>query len=376
MSSRFSQQLLRFARSVDIVDVSTAGYVKDLLQDYLTKIKVDFHIVLLDGLTIDNGPGLGTFATANSFWSTRGIQLAIPVRKEDGGHHSLTAYAYDMKKPLWVVEKSGGLLRAEEGAAPELEDQWSGVRRLPPFGDLGNAGQARTLVAVPLSHAYRVFGVLSVQFNDHRPATEAATRDFQNLAEAIAVVISLYQVRQAQMADTAIARRPLRDVLQDGSDSPFIKPRLFLGYSERADPEVMKEIQNALEPYCDAIEIEDWQRNFDPGELNARLASAITSCRYAICYFSEPSGRAEPPYCDNPNVLIEAGMFHSLSLCPTASCEGWVPLREEQSAEAPFDMRSVNTIRVKRQPGQNGLELNRHALQTDLANYLRNLIQP
>jgi hypothetical protein len=375
MSTRFSQQLNHFARSIDIVDADTAGFVKDLLHQYMSKIGVHFYIVLLDGLTIDNGPGLGTFATGHSFWSMDGIQLAIPVRRENQGHHSLTSYAYDLKKPLWVVEKSGGTLKADEGTEPVLEDHWSGRTQLPPFGDLGNLGTARTLIAVPLSHAYRVFGVLSVQFNDQRLPTEATKQEFQNIAEAIAVVISLYQVRQAQIADTTIARNPLHDVLQDQSDSPFVKPRLFLAYSESADPEVLAEIRSALEPYHDAVEIEDWQRNFDPGEINKRLGEAITSCRYAICYFSEPSESVETPYRDNLNVLVEAGMFYSLALCAAASCQGWIPVREETSPSPPFDLASVNTIRVKRPNGENGPVLDRDTLRTDLQNYLGGLIQ-
>jgi hypothetical protein len=375
MSTEFSRQLLHFTRSVDIVDGETAEYVRSLLDGYMKKIGATFYIALLDGLTINNGPGLGTFATSGHFWSTNGEQHAIPISGDERRHHSLTSYAYDAKRPLWVVEATGGLLTAVDDRQPSLEDRWSERTSLPPFGDLGNLGTARTLVAIPLSHAFRVLGVLSIQFAEHRLPTEAAKSDFQNLANAVAVVISLYQVRQAQMADTARARTPLGDVLQDEADSPFIRPQLFLAYAETADREVMEEIHRALEPLGDAIEIRDWQRNFDPGELKSRLTEAITSCRYAICYFSEPNPAGEPPFVDNPNVLIEAGMLYSLSFWAKAACKGWIPIREEGSPAAPFDLASINTVLVRRQQSPNGLALDRDAFRADLAGHLSGLVQ-
>jgi hypothetical protein len=90
--------------------------------------------------------------------------------------------------------------------------------------------------------------------------------------------------------------------------------------------------------------------------------------RYGICYFSQPA----PPgsghkYADNPNVIFEAGMLHALVNAPDAPPSGWIPVREGDSPEAPFDFADQRIEQVPRDEGQVDEEKLRTQIQRRLA---------
>jgi hypothetical protein len=358
MSDGLPSALLNFSRAVDIVSEDTAEFIRERIDHYMSLIKAGNYLVLIDGAQLPEGPGLGTFQSSGRYWSSNSKNVTIPLRNENWKPRSLMPLAYETHKPIWVVDKGGESLKQSDVHTPDLIDMWSGCKDLPAFQDIAGI-EPKTSIVLPLDHAYRIFGVLNIQFAEHREPTDLAKENFKSLADAIAVIINLYQVRQAQLSDQKMARETLTTLLDRGADSPFERPKLFFAYAENADKEVIDVIHRVFTEFDKYIEVEDWKRNVQPGDLHEHMRKSISFCRYAVCYLSEPAPGGTPSlYIDNSNVLIEAGIFYALSLDPSFGCHGWFPVRESDSLDTPFDISPINTVKVERrdQDGQRVLE--------------------
>jgi len=87
----------------------------------------------------------------------------------------------------------------------------------------------------------------------------------------------------------------------------------------------------------------------EPGDINEKLLKEISTCRYGVCYFSEPAAEGEAfQYRDNLNVVFEAAMLHALTNDITAAPKGWLPIREKSSPSLPFDFASQRLLMVPR----------------------------
>jgi hypothetical protein len=91
-----------------------------------------------------------------------------------------------------------------------------------------------------------------------------------------------------------------------------------------------------------------WNGIEESGSITLGLIEEIARSRFGICYLSEPAKGAGNEYSDNPNVLFEAGMLHSLTNSPIATPAGWVPIRERRSPEIPFDFASERILIITR----------------------------
>ena len=85
----------------------------------------------------------------------------------------------------------------------------------------------------------------------------------------------------------------------------------------------MAVLAKVLDTYKDRVDVVFWDDMSRSGNINEQIIREILNSRYGVCYFSEKVvGAAAVPYCDNPNVIFEAGMFHVLSHTNLGSAEG------------------------------------------------------
>jgi predicted nucleotide-binding protein len=148
------------------------------------------------------------------------------------------------------------------------------------------------------------------------------------------------------------------------------KPTIFLASSLRADCNVIAKIREILNRYNNKFAIVFWQSINETGDINEQLVSVIESCDLGICYLSEPndSDNEEYKYKDNPNVLFEAGMFHSL--CNLDKTKSWIPIRERSSPRAPFDFLTQRMIVINRLDNDT---LNQEDLESQLIRMIENV---
>lgn len=51
---------------------------------------------------------------------------------------------------------------------------------------------------------------------------------------------------------------------------------------------------------------------------------------------------------DNPNVLVETGMLHMVTSSDSASDTGWIPIREKDSPDVPFELGNQRMVLIER----------------------------
>ena len=114
--------------------------------------------------------------------------------------------------------------------------------------------------------------------------------------------------------------------------------------SAQANSDVIDSVLSVLQEdfFAARLQVIYWKDMDEPGNINRQLLDAIGSCRYAVCYFSQPGD--DGIYRDNPNVVFEAGMFHGrmdhVSILPAS----WIPIREQQSETVPFDFAQERLV--------------------------------
>jgi hypothetical protein len=333
----FGDHLRQFARSVDIVDEQTVDAVRDLIYAYVTNELDAAYFSLACEQQVDDRPGLRTV------WSSANQQHTTTIRNAAGDYTSQISVSFDQCKPLWVVDPKGGSLRQ----ADSYVDLWSEVPDLPRYQTPINRDM-KTSIIVPLVHWSRVLGVIYLESTAYLEIADVTKDELTLLADAIAILLELRQANRAQITGTRAAVNELSVTLRNTKFPRLTKPQLFVAFSGKADDAVIGVIQQILDEFSDALRVVQWNGIEESGSITLGLIEEIARSRFGICYLSEPAKGAGNEYSDNPNVLFEAGMLHSLTNSPIATPAGWVPIRERRSPEIPFDFASERILLITR----------------------------
>jgi hypothetical protein len=231
-------------------------------------------------------------------------------------------------------------------------DDWSGRTDVPPY-EKPIDRDLRTSIIVPMVRDEEALGVINLESDEYIESTEVARKELKLLAEAIA---ELYLARTATIHQTATTRDALTALgalLEAGGLPRLTKPQIFIASSARADEQVVGKIREVADAFSDHLVPVFWSTSSSSGNITTELLKEISKSRFGLCYFSEPAdGDTDPAYRDNPNVIFEAGMLHSITNLPTELPTGWIPVREKGSPPSPFDFAQERTVEVPR--GANG----------------------
>jgi hypothetical protein len=342
-TSTFANQLRHFARAVDIVDDEIFDRVRQLIYRYVKTELGAAYFELMRDQPLDQEPAL------KMFWSSEDEDHLWPVRRPDGSYTNAVTAAFAEGQPMWVVNHTKGTLVEAE----KLTDEWSHVSDLPAYRPVAEQS-IRTLIVLPLRRKRRL-GVCYFESSTHLGITDVAKLELQLLADAIAILLELYEVNRSQAQQTASAIFDLQERLESARFPKLTRPHFFLAFSNRADQAVINVISEVLHEFTDRLEFTDWTRMNESGNVNAQIAKEILRARFGICYLSEAAPEGHPagtPYVDNPNVVFEAGMIHARTTVDDSSTSGdptgWIPMREEASPPAPFDFAAERTLYIPR----------------------------
>jgi GAF domain len=357
----FGDYLRHFARSVDIVDEHTIDEVRDLVYAYVRDELEAAYFSLASEQTVDGRVGLRTL------WSTANEDHSTTIRTPEGSYSSQISVAFGERKPLWIVNPDQRPLRQSR----EYVDQWSGVTDLPSY-QAPIDRDMRTSIILPLIHWSRVLGVICLESTSCLEITEVAKDELQLLADAVAILSELRQTNRAQVTGTRAALSDLKTVLSSTRFPRITKPQVFVAFSSQADDEVVGVIRQVLDEFGDVLRIVPWNKIEDSGSITLRLIEEIARSTFGVCYFSEPVAGPDGHFEDNPNVLFEAGMLHSLTNSPVGTPSGWIPIREKQSPRIPFDFASERILLIDR--NRDG-ELMEERFRTDLRGKVKTLLR-
>ena len=333
----FGDHLRQFARSVDIVDQQTVDSVRDLIYEYVSNELDAAYFSLACEQQVDDRVGLRTV------WSSENQHHATTIRNAAGRYTSQISVSFDQCKPLWIVDPERGSLRH----ADSYVDLWSEVLDLPKYQAPVNRDM-KTSIIVPLVHWSRILGVIYLESTSYLEIAEVTKDELTLLADAVAILLELRQANNAQLTGTRAAVSELSLTLRNTKFPRLTKPQIFIAFSGQADDGVIGVIQEVLGEFSAALRVVQWNRIEESGSITLGLIEEIARSRFGICYFSEPTEDAVNGFSDNPNVLFEAGMLHSLTNSPAATPTGWIPIREKRSPKIPFDFASERILIISR----------------------------
>jgi hypothetical protein len=322
---------------VDIVDNQTLDAVRDLIYTYVSDELDAAYFSLASEQNVDGRSGLRTV------WSSTNQEHATRIRNSAGDYTSQISVSFDQGKPLWIVDPERGALRN----AKSYVDLWSETPDLPDYQAPINRDM-KTSIIVPLIHWSHTLGVIYLESTSHLEIAEVTKDELTLLADTIAILLELRRANRAQLTGTRAAVSDLGLTLRNTKFPRLTKPQIFVASSGRADDKVLAVIKDALDEFSDALHTVQWNGVDESGSITIGLIEEIARSRFGICYFSEPADDAENGFSDNPNVLFEAGMLHSLTNSPVAMPTGWIPIREKQSPKIPFDFASERILIISR----------------------------
>lgn len=364
MQRTFAQYLRQFALSVDIVNEDTFKEIKALIERYVREMLNITYFEFMREHIVSGSPGLETT------WATTADSFSEKIKSDDGQYTNQMAYVFDQDTPLWVVNNDKSPLANAESYI----DLWSGREQLPKYMRPNIEEEIRTAIILPLrkKNGVGLLGVLDFESSTYLEATEVAKRELRLISESLSILSELQVTSLNQRESTKKALSELGDTLASRYLPKLTKPKLFFAAPFKSDQTVVRLIRNVLNAYTDKLNIVAWNEISESGNINEQIISEVLSSRYGVCYFSEiPGNSSDVKFCDNANVLFEAGMLHVLSHADNSLSEGWIPIREQESPSVPFDFASERILIVKRST-EGGV--NEEEFQTELRERVDKLI--
>lgn len=346
----FGERLSEFVLSIDILDEDAFFELLELITVYVKKHLDVTYFSVLEEDDINEQRGLRTL------WTTRDEKRQYILESGAGRKRHYTshsAYTLGENKPVWAVSATKGPLHAASG----LKDLWSDSTDLPPYSPTREE-RVCTSVMHPLRREGRAIGVVEFASEKYVEPAAASFTEATTLATVISRAYRIYDVSKALRGNTRTAIKKLGEALENGSWTRLALPQVFVafpgaerheGEARKKHEEVIETIKGVVDEFADTLTAVYWDEVSEAGDINEQVIRDIGSSDYGLCYFSEP---ADDSYTDNANVLFEAGMMQALRHSPVAPLSAWIPIRERESGEMPFDIKSERTLHVDRIDGK------------------------
>ena len=343
MLDSFGDLLLQFSQSVDYLEDKDFDEVRDIIEDYAQDVlKITATRFMVAGR--DSSSSKERLSPLRH--ARRGNYRSIPVRNEDDTFSGHCAYSYKLDKRLWIIS---GDDNPYINHCDKYLDLWSDRTDLPKYRSIGEQSIKTSIIIPAIDLRGDPFGAINFETTELLGPTKIAKNELTRIANALSIAYLVLLNSRTQHKSTEEALKKIR-MMQRRSWPKLTKPKIFLASSARADKEVIDTIQGLFEEadYKDKFHLVYWENMNTPGNINTQLLEILGTCRFGICYFSEPSATGKTEYQDNPNVIFEAGMIHGRSNISPTRPVSWIPIREENSEAAAFDFQSERTITVPR----------------------------
>lgn len=338
MTQTFGQQLHAFSLAVDIVSDEVLKRVLESVTDYFEReLSIHFFEVLIATDIGRDKPRRGL----RSAWHPGGKEWSETVRAEDGSYNGQVSYCFDKRCELWIVAEGGPLEKA--GGFENLLRTHDLEPDFPPFKDLTPA-ETRTSIMWPMRVGADVIGLINLESPELLKPTDTLRNEVLTIAESIA---HLHVLKQTTALQTDNTRKALKNLTDQSSLALPHRRRAFIASAVQADRGVVEIIRTVVR----GTELEEkyWADETESGNITEHIWKNISTAEIGICYLSEPM-HGDQKYRDNQNVLFEAGMMHALTHSAHVM-RAWIPVREKDSAPAPFDFSTERMLLVPRTAG-------------------------
>lgn len=342
----FGEHLKQFALSIDFIDSGHYELVQQQIKKYLAVQLDATQVALFEPTQVDDRDGIATV------WSYPNFHIHQTLRNEDNEYRRQLALAIGEQRNLWVIGEAGRLDSDNRGIDVWGEEEDT---HLPPFYVAKHAKPSQTAIVLITRNAQGYAnGAFLIEIGKIVRPSKVLRREMQLIADAVGLLHATDVATHEQREGTARAIANLSDLVGKLELDTGPKPLMFVASSSRAPDDIMKAVDEVLEQFSDHVFVEPWHKIHQPGNINMQLVEKIRKAQYGICYMSEEvdektrNVRNDPRFRDNPNVLVEAGMLHMVTVADTASGTGWIPIREKDSPKVPFDLGNQRMVLVDR----------------------------
>jgi hypothetical protein len=355
MEQTLADEIYEFATSYP-VDSEICERIRVVVEEYITEtMGMDYYHVMLDGESVVQQPGLKTPRIGEKAWCNDGAD-SVPIHGNDEyTFRAQSTYAYQEQKALWIIAKAGEKSTDEDVPplhfADEYVEMWSGAEtaKLPKYRDK-NKKDIKTSIVVPIRHGDKhVIGFICLESKKLLKISPSCKKALRKLADAIGAVFVSKEIDQKKKDSVLSAMKKLEGFADEHKFcNPLEAPIVFFASSNVADEDVRWIVTNDVAKKFE-VNIFDWRDDKAPGDIPKRIREVIKQCRVGICYFSQPVGETNSgEFIDNPNVLFEAGMLDYLVNSSSSAPKDWIPIREKNSPQAPFDFAQQRMVFVER----------------------------
>jgi hypothetical protein len=364
----FGSVLMQFANSVDHVDDANFDRIGDQVKRYVAKqLDVQYFDLQVSTMVDDDRPGLVKVWASEGAEGRSASPRTIRTDPDDPtSYRNQTSYSYGTRRPLWMVCADKSPLYEGD----DMRDDWSHSEGVPRYQQPIDR-DLKTSVIVPVIHEDDLLGVINLESETYVESTRVARHELRLIAQAIGELYLSRGATRHQTDTTQDAIEELQKILEADDLPTLTKPRIFIASSGRADEQVVDSINKVLSRFGDYLVPLLWSMSSTSGNITSQILEDIIHSRYGLCYFSEPDAGGDSAYRDNPNVIFEAGMLHSLTNAPTEHPTGWIPIREVDSPPMPFDFAQQRTLMVPRE-SDGGLDV--EAFETQLSMLVDSLV--
>jgi hypothetical protein len=374
MSESFGDYLLKETDAMDFINREYKKEVFYRIYRYFEDICNIKFMAVLSETNIENQMGLKTL------WVHGGHESSRKLRGDNNEIQGQAAFAYCKNLNLWIVCDNGKVLNSKDS---KYLDIWSDTpsQDIPIYKDKAMKSiKNKTSIIMPLVDSNNFpFGVVNFESITCQSIDEEFKDEFLKMVKVIQRVILLCRSNKIIQE----GRNKIKTRLTNYDHTlfkPIIhKPKLFLSFAEDCDSRVVQELIGVL--HDNNIKYVDWRKISDNGRITSHIIQEIRECRIGICYLSEKlkekckSKDIMHKYVDNPNVLFEAGMLCGLasnSRNPNEIAVNWIPIREKDSPELPFNIQSERILIVPR--NEKG-ELNEERFKKEIMNRVTRLVE-
>jgi hypothetical protein len=344
----FGEHLRQFALSIDFIDATYYDLVQQHIKEYLKLQLGAVQVGFFERTKVDDQDGMTTV------WSYPTFRVYQSLKNPQGEYRRQLALTLGEDRSLWVVSPD------KERLSPSNRgiDYWQEGHPspdLPPFNISPGGSPSRTAIIMTTRDATgRSNGAFLIEIANPVRPTQALRREMQLLAESVGLLHATDVSTREQREGTNMAIARLGDLVRQLELDTGPRPLLFVASSHRAKEDVMDALSEVLDEFESYVYVQHWGEIHHPGNINLQLVEKIKKAQYGICYLSElveesaADGVAGPRFRDNSNVLVEAGMLHMVTSSATDAVTGWIPVREEDSPDLPFDLENQRRVIVAR----------------------------
>ena len=346
----FGHKLLNFANTADILEKESFRKIQEYIELYLAKVlKIKYVRLMLMRETVDGQLMLVKYVL------NREEETYLAVKNGED-YNGQMAYAFDQNKRLWITAENENETLNECG---EYIDHWSKIEadKLPRYQQINSTVNIKTSIIVPISRdkddTKNILGVVNFESKEYLKFNPNAEQELKDISYTLGKLFQLFEVRNFQKKNTFSVIDELKNELDEFTEefSHYFferKPKIFFASSSRGDKEVIGKVKEIIKNnYSEELTLIEWDDEKNLGAITPQMLDNIKSSEYFICYLSEKD-ECSTEYIDNPNVLIELGLFLGKQM-RTGHFKNIIILREfESKMPLPFDIQDMFTLNVSR----------------------------